>query len=49
MHDIASAYLFFKKKHRFFLGIFIQNLFLTNLKYFYIVFKKFDNRHVSSF
>ena len=48
---------FLKKKHIvFFLGNFIQNLFLTklsnilvltNLKLVYIVFKQFDNRHIS--
>ena len=47
MHDIASAYQL--PTYRFFLGNFIQTLFLTNLKYFYIVFKKFDNQRVSSF
>ena len=41
---------FLKKKHIvFFLGSFIQNLFLTNLKFVYIVFKQFDNQHVSNF
>ena len=49
MHDIAFAYLFLEKTYRFFLGNFFQNLFLTNLNLYYIVFKQFNNQHVSCF
>ena len=33
----------------FFLAILIQNLFPTNVKLVYIIFKQFDNQYVSSF
>ena len=49
MHDIASLLLFLRKNVVLFLGNFIQNLFLNNLKLVYVVFKQFDNQQFSNF